>query len=39
MDIGIFTMFSTREGSTQSEIFQEWLGLAQVADKVLPKLK
>ena len=32
MDFGIFTMFSTREGSTQSQIFQEWLQLAQVVE-------
>jgi len=32
MDFGIFTMFSTREGSTQSQIFQEWLRLVQVAE-------
>jgi hypothetical protein len=31
MDFGIFTMFSTREGSTQQQIFQEWL--------VIPKFK
>ena len=32
MDFGIFTMFSTREGSTQQQIFQEWFSLAQVAE-------
>jgi alkanesulfonate monooxygenase SsuD/methylene tetrahydromethanopterin reductase-like flavin-dependent oxidoreductase (luciferase family) len=32
MDFGIFTMFSTREGSTQSQVFQEWLSLVQVAE-------
>jgi alkanesulfonate monooxygenase SsuD/methylene tetrahydromethanopterin reductase-like flavin-dependent oxidoreductase (luciferase family) len=32
MDFGLFTMFSTREGRTQSEVFQEWLDLVQVAE-------
>jgi alkanesulfonate monooxygenase SsuD/methylene tetrahydromethanopterin reductase-like flavin-dependent oxidoreductase (luciferase family) len=32
MDFGIFTMFSTREGSTQSQVFREWLSLVQVAE-------
>jgi alkanesulfonate monooxygenase SsuD/methylene tetrahydromethanopterin reductase-like flavin-dependent oxidoreductase (luciferase family) len=32
MDFGIFTMFSTREGSTQSQVFQEWLSLVQVVE-------
>ena len=32
MDFGIFTMFSTREGATQFQTFQEWLGLVQVAE-------
>lgn len=33
MDFGVFTMFSTREGSTESEIFQEWLALVQVVEE------
>src|SRR5262249_60163748 len=33
MDFGIFTMFSTREGSTQAQIFREWLSLVQVAEE------
>lgn len=32
MDFGIFTMFSTREGSTQAEVFTEWFDLVQVAE-------
>jgi len=32
MDFGIFTMFSTREGSPQSQTFQEWFDLVQVAE-------
>ncbi len=34
MDFGIFTMFSTREGATQFQTFQEWLNLVQVAEDV-----
>src|SRR5499425_3631448 len=33
MDFGIFTMFSTREGATHFQTFQEWLGLVQVAEE------
>ena len=33
MDFGIFTMFSTREGLSQAQVFQEWLGLVQVAEE------
>src|SRR4051812_23940810 len=32
MDFGIFTMFSTREGSTQAQVFREWFDLVQVAE-------
>jgi alkanesulfonate monooxygenase SsuD/methylene tetrahydromethanopterin reductase-like flavin-dependent oxidoreductase (luciferase family) len=32
MDFGIFSMFSTREGRTQSQVFQEWFDLVQVAE-------
>ena len=32
MDFGIFTMFSTREGRTQSQVFQEWFDLVQVVE-------
>lgn len=32
MDFGIFTMFSTREGCTQFQAFNEWFDLAQVAE-------
>jgi alkanesulfonate monooxygenase SsuD/methylene tetrahydromethanopterin reductase-like flavin-dependent oxidoreductase (luciferase family) len=32
MDFGIFTMFSTREGRSQSQVFQEWFDLVQVAE-------
>lgn len=32
MDFGIFTMFSTREGRTQAQVFQEWFQLVQVAE-------
>ena len=34
MDFGLFTMFSTREGATQFQTFQEWLDLVQVAEDV-----
>ena len=34
MDFGLFTMFSTREGATQFQTFQEWLNLVQVAEDV-----
>jgi alkanesulfonate monooxygenase SsuD/methylene tetrahydromethanopterin reductase-like flavin-dependent oxidoreductase (luciferase family) len=33
MDFGIFTMFSTREGSTQSQVFREWFDLVQIAEE------
>jgi alkanesulfonate monooxygenase SsuD/methylene tetrahydromethanopterin reductase-like flavin-dependent oxidoreductase (luciferase family) len=32
MDFGIFSMFTTREGRTQSQVFQEWFELVQVAE-------
>jgi alkanesulfonate monooxygenase SsuD/methylene tetrahydromethanopterin reductase-like flavin-dependent oxidoreductase (luciferase family) len=32
MDFGIFSMFSTREGRSQSQIFQEWFDIVQVAE-------
>ena len=32
MDFGIFTMFSTREGNTQAQVFKEWFDLVQVAE-------
>jgi alkanesulfonate monooxygenase SsuD/methylene tetrahydromethanopterin reductase-like flavin-dependent oxidoreductase (luciferase family) len=32
MDFGLFNMFSTREGSTQHQTFQEWFDLVQVAE-------
>ena len=32
MDFGLFSMFSTREGRTQSQVFQEWFDLVQVAE-------
>lgn len=32
MDFGLFSMFSTREGSTQSQIFDEWFGLVRLAE-------
>lgn len=32
MNFGIFTMFSTREGSTEAETFREWFNLVQLAE-------
>lgn len=32
MDFGLFSMFSAREGSTQSQIFDEWFGLVRLAE-------
>jgi len=32
MDFGLFSMFSTREGSTQSQVFDEWFGLVRLAE-------
>jgi len=32
MDFGIFSMFTIREGRTQSQVFQEWFDLVQVAE-------
>ena len=32
MDFGIFTMFNTREGFTQSQTFKEWFDVVQVAE-------
>ena len=32
MDFGIFSMFTTREGRTQSQVFKEWFDLVQVAE-------
>jgi alkanesulfonate monooxygenase SsuD/methylene tetrahydromethanopterin reductase-like flavin-dependent oxidoreductase (luciferase family) len=32
MDFGIFSMFTTREEGTQSQAFQEWFNLVQVAE-------
>jgi alkanesulfonate monooxygenase SsuD/methylene tetrahydromethanopterin reductase-like flavin-dependent oxidoreductase (luciferase family) len=32
MDFGIFSMFTTREGRTQSQVFQEWFDLVQMAE-------
>ena len=32
MDFGIFSMFSTREGRSQSQTFQEWFDIVQVAE-------
>src|SRR5262245_10201864 len=32
MDFGIFSMFTTREGRTQAQVFREWFDLVQVAE-------
>ena len=32
MDFGLFTMFNTREGFTQSQTFKEWFDVVQVAE-------
>ena len=32
MDFGLFSMFSAREGFTQSETFNEWFGLVRLAE-------
>jgi alkanesulfonate monooxygenase SsuD/methylene tetrahydromethanopterin reductase-like flavin-dependent oxidoreductase (luciferase family) len=32
MDFGIFSMFTTREGRTQAEVFREWFTLVQAAE-------
>src|SRR5687767_3362735 len=32
VDFGIFSMFTTREGHTQAQVFQEWFNLVQVAE-------
>lgn len=32
MDFGIFSMFTTREGRTQAQVFKEWFDLVQVAE-------
>jgi alkanesulfonate monooxygenase SsuD/methylene tetrahydromethanopterin reductase-like flavin-dependent oxidoreductase (luciferase family) len=32
VDFGIFSMFTTREGRTQAQAFQEWFSLVQVAE-------
>src|SRR5205085_10611186 len=32
MDFGIFSMFSSREGSTQHQVFREWFDLVQLAE-------
>ena len=34
MDFGIFTMFNTREGFTQTQTFKERFDVAQVAEEV-----
>ena len=34
MDFGIFTMFNTREGFTQSQTFKEWFDVVQLAEDV-----
>jgi len=34
MEFGIFAGFSTRDGCTQAEAFDEWLGLAEVAEDI-----
>ena len=34
MEFGIFAGFNTREGHTQADAFDEWLGLADVAEEV-----
>jgi len=34
MDFGIFSMFNTREGSTQFQTFKEWFDVVQVAEDV-----
>ena len=34
MDFGIFTMFSSRENSTQHQIFKEWFDVALVAEEI-----
>ena len=32
MDVGIFTMFTVREGSSQFDAFEEWFRLIQQAE-------
>ena len=32
MNFGIFSMFNLREGCTQAQAFEEWLGLVQEAE-------
>ena len=34
MDFGIFTMFNTREGFTQTQTFKERFDVAQVAEEI-----
>ena len=34
MEFGIFARFTTREGHTQAQAFDEWLGLADLAEDI-----